>query len=120
METELISSQLAVAYATSSLLEWLKHKPWFPLMQDKSAQLNRAMAMLAAFITAIGVHWVSDWQAANGVLTITISGLTWANIGHGFIAWIQQYAMQQGFWKVLVRSDSPVNVPAAEANKGGQ
>lgn len=115
METELISSQVAVAYATSSLMEWLKHKPWFPLMQVQAASLNRAVAMIVAFFAAIGVHLVSDWTASDGTLVITITGLTLANVGHGILAWIQQYALQQGIWKVLVKQDSPINQPSGGA-----
>jgi len=111
METELISSQVAVAYAASSLMEWLKHKPWFPLMQTHSAQLNRAFSMIVAFFTAIGVHLISDWRSTEGTLVITVTGLTIANVGHGILAFIQQYALQQGLWKVLVKRDSPINQP---------
>ena len=105
METELISSQLAIAYATSSILQWLKHQPWFPFMQANSASINRFFSIIIAFFAAIGIHWVSDWQAADGVMVITISGLTWGSIGHGLIAWIQQYAFQQGSYKMLVKGN---------------
>ena len=103
METELISSQLAVAYATSSLLEWLKGKSWFPLVNANTSSINRLVAIGTAFVAAIGVHLVSDWNQAEGVLVITINGLTVANIAHGLIAWIQQYAMQQGSYKLLIK-----------------
>ena len=104
METELISSQLAVAYASASLLQWLKQQPWFPFMQLDSAKINRAFAVAVAFFTAIGIHWVSDFEATGGILTITISGLTGANIIHGLLAWVQQYGMQQASYKLLVKS----------------
>ena len=103
METELISSQIATAYVISSLLEWLKGKPWFPFMKMDTSNLNRAFAVIVAFITAVGVHWVADWEATSGVLTLKISGLNWRSVGHGAVAWIQQMAFQQGTYKLLVK-----------------
>ena len=115
METELISSQIAIAYATSSILEWLKGRSWFPFMQDNASSINRFSSIAVAFFTAIGIHWVTDWQADNGVMIITITGLTWGSIGHGLIAWIQQFAFQQASYKMLVKSDSPVKVAEVQA-----
>lgn len=103
MESELLSSQLAVAYATSSFIEWLKHKPWFPFVGPNTAQLNRFAAVIGSFLAAVGVHIVSDWQATDGVLVITISGLSIANAVHVLMAWAQQYAMTQAAYKGLVK-----------------
>ena len=98
MESELISSQLAFAYVTSSVMEFLKNLSWFPLLQKEAKVLNTLIAVVVAFIVAIGIHWTFD--AAQG--TLVISGLTWGSIGHGFISWVQQFAFQQGAYKMLV------------------
>lgn len=99
METELLTSQLTTAYMISALLQWLKNKPWFPFTNINTAALNRATAMALAFITAVGLHYTFD--AEGGVLTIT--GLTVANIAHTAWASVQQYALQQGVYKGLVK-----------------
>lgn len=104
MGSELISSQLAIAYASSSLIEWFKKRPGFPLLSADTPSLNRWAGLLTSFVTALGIHWITDWQATNGVLTVTITGLTVGNVAHGLLAWIQQYAMQQGAYRLLVKS----------------
>lgn len=119
MNTELISSQLAVAYMTSSILEYLKNKSWFPLLSQNTPQINRAMALIASFCTAIGVHLVSDWQATTGVLVITISGLTWSGLVHGLLAWVQQHAFQEGAFRLLVQKDGNGNTARGNIHKTG-
>ena len=100
METELITSQLTAAYATSAVLQWLKGKPWFPFANANTAALNRATSMVLALIAAIGLHYTFD--AESGVLTI--SGLTAANILHTVWAWVQQYALTQASYKGLIKN----------------
>ena len=103
METELLTSQITAAYMASALMEWLKTQRWFPFVADNNPRLNRAFAMAAAFITSVGLHFTFDAQA--GVLTVT--GLTVANILHGLWGWVQQYALQQGLYKGVVKQPSP-------------
>src|SRR5262245_22656447 len=101
METELLSTQLAVAYATSTALKWLKYQHWFPLMAKEAAVLNRLFSLAVAFIAAIGIHYTFD--AATGTMVIT--GLTLPGILHGLWAWFEQFAMQQGVFKVIVQPE---------------
>lgn len=100
METELITSQITAGYAAAALIEWLKHRSWFPFASVDNARLNRALAMITSFVTAIGLHFTFDSQA--GVLTIT--GLTLVNVAHTVWAWVQQYALQQAAYKGLIKN----------------
>lgn len=100
METELLTSQLTAGYAMATLIEWLKKQAWFPFVAADNARLNRAFAMLASFIAAIGLHATFDSEA--GVLTIV--GLTLSNVLHTGWAWIQQYAIQQASYKGLIKN----------------
>ena len=84
-------------------LEWLKKQSWFPFVTLDNARLNRAFAMFAAFVAAIGLHFTFDTDA--GVLTIT--GLTLTNIAHTSWAWVQQYAIQQASYKGLIKNGGP-------------
>lgn len=103
METELISSQLSIAYGASAILEWLKRKSWCGFMNVDTPALNRATSMVVAFFTAIAIHMATEWEAQEGVLVLTITGLTAGNIAHGVLAWIQQFALQQGAFKLLIK-----------------
>lgn len=102
MDTELIGSQFALAWATSHFMEWLKYQKWFPLIQAEAKVLNRLVAIGASFLVAIGLHW--SFEAQAGVLTIT--GLTAANISHGVMAWIQQYSIQQLSYRFIVKGEN--------------
>lgn len=98
---ELFSSQLAVAYATSTAIKWLKYQKWFPLMQQEAAVLNRMFSAAIAFIAAIGIHYTFD--VVQGTLVIT--GLTIAGVTHGLWAWGEQFALQQGVFKLIVQPE---------------
>ena len=50
------------------VLEWLKSKPWFPLIEKGRPFLNAVMAALAAAGNVVSVSWA--WEAATGTLTI--------------------------------------------------
>lgn len=99
--SEIFSTQLAVAYATSNALKILKYKNWFPLMQQEAAILNRLFSTAVAFVAAIGIHWTFD--VTQGTMVIT--GLTAAGITHGLWAWFEQFAIQQGVFKMIVQPE---------------
>lgn len=99
---ELLSSTLTAGYINASLIEWLKHQPWFPLANVDASKLNRAFAVFMSVLTAIGIHHTFD--VSSGVLTIT--GLTPANMLHGIWAVAQQFAFQQGAYKMMVKGSN--------------
>ena len=98
METELLGSQVSFAVAISYLMEWLKTKSWCPLIAKDAQVLNRLVAILIAFVIAIGIHY--EFDAVQGRLVV--DGLTLGNISHGLSAWVQQYIFQQIAYKKLV------------------
>ena len=110
---EILSTQLAVAYATSTAIKWLKYQSWFPLMQQEAAVLNRIFAALVAFIAGVGIHYTFD--ATSGTMVIT--GLTVSGIFHGLWAWFEQFAIQQGVFKVIVQPEEMRQQQACELPK---
>ncbi len=98
---ELLSTQIAVAYLTSNLLKVLKYQKWFPLMAQEAKVLNRIFAGFVAFVAAIGVHWTFDMTTG----TMIITGLTMAGIAHAIWAWFEQFALQQGVFKLIVQPE---------------
>jgi len=97
----LLGSQIALAYAFSSLMKLLKYWKNFPLMQKEAAWLNRAFAAFMAAIATIGIHYTYD--AITGVLTIT--GLTAIGTLTGLWQWFVQFALQQGAFKLIVQPE---------------
>lgn len=99
MDSGLISSQLAFGYISSFALQWLKKQKWFPWVNMDSSQVNRFAAALTAFVVSAGVSWHFDSSAG----TLVIAGLTLSNVWSAFIAWVQQFAFQQGAYKMLIK-----------------
>lgn len=101
MDMGLLGSQIALAYAFSSLMKLLKYWKHFPLMQKEAAWLNRGFAAIMALAATIGIHYTYD--AVTGVMTIT--GLTAVGILTGLWQWFVQFALQQGAFKLIVQPE---------------
>ena len=98
---ELLGTQFGAAYATSVALRWLKYQNRFPLMAREAATLNRLFSMAVAFFVAVGIHWSFDVEAGRMVIT----GLTYAGLTHGVMAWFEQFSMQQFVFKTVVQPE---------------
>lgn len=71
-------------------LQYLKASSWFPWLTTRTKGLNRLAAIAGASLTAVGIAWHYD-----PVGTLTITGVTAANLLHGVWHIAQQVAMQQ-------------------------
>jgi hypothetical protein len=99
METELFSSQLTAAYASAAMMQWLKHKPWFPFLVEGNDHLNRAFAVVVAIGASVGIHFTFDAEAGS----LMITGLILTNVLHAGWASIQQYAFQQFMFRSVIK-----------------
>lgn len=62
---------LLAAFFVPRGLEWLKQRSWFHFMEDGARMLNRAAALVAAFLTALSIHYsfshgADGWQLVIG------------------------------------------------------
>jgi hypothetical protein len=88
-----------------SALPWITH--WTPMV-------NRAVAILSAFLTAIGVH-IAYSSVEH---TLLISGLTLTGILGMMWVWVKQFALQEYVYQSAANR-TKVNLPAG-ADVGGQ
>jgi hypothetical protein len=88
-----------------SALPWITH--WTPMV-------NRAIAILSAFLTAVGVH-IAYSSVEH---TLLISGLTLTGILGMMWVWVKQFALQEYVYQSAANR-TKVNLPAG-ANVGGQ
>jgi hypothetical protein len=100
---DLVISQVTLSAVVVVVLQWLKKASWFPWLTAEGEKAKHAFAVLAAALTAIGIHY--NYDAATGTLMIT--GITVAAIGHGLWHWLQSYAFQEVLYKGVFRSDAP-------------
>ena len=114
MESELLSSQVTAGYAVAALMEWLKNKPWFPFAVKDAVALNRATSFVFAFVSAISIHLTFDSVEAGGLM---IRGLTIWNLAHAGWATIQQFGLQQYFYKSVIRETRQCAKPVRPKTK---
>jgi hypothetical protein len=77
------------------VMQWLKKSSWFPWLTAESDKANKAVAAFMAAIAAIGIHYTYDASTA----TLTLTGISFAALGHGLWHWLQSYAVQETIYK---------------------
>jgi hypothetical protein len=100
MPTEL-GSQATLAVLVSFALQWLKNSKYFPWITVETQQLNRLLSVLIAFVSGFGIY--ATW----GQGTLSISGLTAANLFHAGTHAVQQLAFQHAAYRVLIAPPMP-------------
>jgi hypothetical protein len=113
MDASSLETQATLAVGVSYLLQWLKGRPWFPLLNYNSESMNRWITGFAALLTSIGIQ--VSFNAGAGVLTIT--GLTAAGIGAGLQHVGFQWALQHSVYKMMIAPALPGAVQATERAK---
>ena len=96
-----VSSQATLAIITAFGLQWLKSRPWFPLLNFNTDRLNQAVSTAVAIVSSVGILATFE----HGVLTI--SGLTAANVYHIVSRAVEQYAMQHATYKMAIAPPLP-------------
>lgn len=110
-----LMTQATFAFLAVRALEWVKRAKQIPWVSRESRKLNRALAIVLAFLAQHGVHvlWHADWTAGN--FGFSLSGLTPAVLG--LIAWgtLKSYVAQQLFFQTTVRYPANGAPPAPPA-----
>ena len=88
-----IEAGATAAVVVSEIMELLKTTAAFKWLTKDSEKVNRLVAMGAAFLTGLGIHFQFD----HGTLIVT--GLASASIGHAILQWDQQ----QVYYRVVVK-----------------
>ncbi|HET9304850.1 MAG TPA: hypothetical protein VFO46_02375 [Candidatus Sulfotelmatobacter sp.] len=100
LETEL-TARLASGATLPFLIQWLKSKSWFPLVNYNTERLNQVSC--AGF--ALAASTTILFTFSGGVLTV--SGLTPASIGHFFYSWWSMWALNHLIYKCAVSPPVP-------------
>lgn len=90
MESEIVS-QFTSAAVVVYLMQMLKRAQWFPWLTMETAKMNHVVAVVAAGVSALGVHFA--FSSSEGTLLIT--GLNASTIAHTAWHWANQYALQR-------------------------
>ena len=101
-------SHVALAVVLPYLFQALKANPHFKWMTYSTQTANRVITAITAGLVGIGVHFVFN----SGTLTVT--GLTVANIGHGLYGAMVQWALQHASYKLIVAPPLPGEIQATK------
>ena len=91
-----LQTQLTIGMVVPFVLQYLKSQKWFPLLSMSGGMLNRITAGIVAIATGFGI------TAHFGDGTLTLSGLTLANIWAGAQHSIMQYMVSHTVYKAAV------------------
>lgn len=97
-----LGTQATVAVLVSFAIQRLKASKYFPWLTGETEKLNRLVALVVAFLSGFGIFVVWDHHG-----TLTISGLTGANLFHAVMHGIQQWTFQQTAYRTVIAPPLP-------------
>ena len=83
------------------LVQWLKKSRVCPWMNANTEAVNRAVAWTLGVVSAVGIHWVGDWQGQVFTLSIDFSGVTVGSVTHEVSIIAGQLGGQQFAYRIL-------------------
>lgn len=72
----------------------------FSWINENSYKLNRAIAIIASGVVALGIGWQYSYLPDEGVLTLAITGLKYDSIYATAKQWIFSYIVQQTGYRI--------------------
>ncbi|MGA8224003.1 MAG: hypothetical protein WB780_20305 [Candidatus Acidiferrales bacterium] len=106
MTADNLQSELVFAYASSWAIQLLKTSKWFPILTTETQRLNKVASALIAIMGSAGIIITSQHVGA-GAWTLSITGLTLANVYHVAGHAIRIYMLQKASYKGLIPKAPP-------------
>jgi hypothetical protein len=100
-----VVSQIAIAGLVAYALEFMKKSKLFPWINMEKKKLQRTLAMLAALVTAIGVHYQYDAATTQFVISGSLLALR-----HGMWEFGKQVLFQQMIYDGIIRDPANESV----------
>lgn len=103
----ILSTQVTLSALSVAVIQWLKSSSWFPWLHARSDYANRAVSLLTALATAVGIHMTWTHGDVAGAYTIGITGATLAGISSGLFAVVKSLAFNEMIYRTTVKSQAP-------------
>lgn len=103
---------LANQVAASGLIVWIiralkqSRLPWLSWINEHSWLVNRTLSIVAALLVSLGLSYQYSYTP-DGVLTLSLSGLTLASLIDHARTWLVGYILQQTGYRVTEPSTEP-------------
>jgi len=92
--------QTIVAWLATYAIQWAKHAPWFPVMEENA---TRFVKVVFSSIVAAGSALAVTFSFDPTLGRLTIDGLTWANVAGGLWAFLWSLFVQHSSYRLLVK-----------------
>jgi len=96
-----LGAQASIAILVSFGLQALKKSKAFPWITTETQTVNRWVSIAAAFCTGVGIF--ASWDHG----TLTVSGLTGANLIHALTRGVEQWAFQTTAYRAVIAPPQP-------------
>ncbi len=95
-----VQLQVVIGVVMSYVIQFLKKTPWCPIITERTDKIVQvAFSALVAAGSALAVSF--SYDSTLGQLTVT--GLTWANMGHGLLNFLVSLISQQGAYRLFFK-----------------
>ena len=91
---QVIANSVVYAALGNWFINKVKKSKLIPFINDQTYWINKSFAVLISVIAALGVTYTYTYSA-DGILSLTITGLTLASLWANFKVWVLSYSLQQ-------------------------
>lgn len=92
---QVITDQIIYGVAGNWLIGKIKRSNLVPFINKHTYWLNRALTVLMALMSAVGIEHAYSFEATEGVFTLTLTGLTFWGVVHHLKQFLVAYVFQQ-------------------------
>lgn len=116
-DTNVLTNQMFYGVVGNWVVNKIKSSPYIPFINAHTKGLNRAVAIGVAGISAIGIDYTYTYSQ-EGLLTFTLSGLTFWAIFEHVKQFIVAYIAQQIPYHVMKPTDATATATAITTRAG--
>jgi hypothetical protein len=91
--------QIIIGFVAPYLLEWLKKASFFPWLTERS---DKAVKVVWSALVAAGSALAVSFSFDPTLGQLTVSGLSWANVGNGLMAFLLSLMAQQVSYRITL------------------
>jgi len=99
--TNTLATQGTTILLIPLFVQWIKKSRWFPWISHETEALNRALAWALGVISAVGIHWVAEWDGGVFRLSIDFTAVTFGAVVHQAAVIGGQLGGQQFVYRIL-------------------
>lgn len=101
-DTNVLINQVIYSVIGDFVIRRAKTSRLLPWINAYTPKINRTVAIITSAIGALGISYKYSYSS-DGVLAITITGLTLLSLWEGAKVWLVSYMFQQGTYQLVTK-----------------